>query len=284
MTTRVHVLGASGYLGAAVARAVEIRGAEVVRLRGVEGLGDTAPGDALVNCVGRYDASPAELEAANVGHAARAAEAAAARRLRLVHVSSSAVFDGIARGVVCETTAPSPRSAYGRSKLAGERAVIDRVPEAQLLRPAKVFGGDDPRARLHALVRHVAGGGGLPQPERDVLWANFVPVGSAAYVVAEEALRPSAPVVHLACACRWDTFVDLLGRAVDRRVRRIARPLEAGLAVAAPLLGRAPAGRLPRRAERVVELWDRRSFRDSRGRVGEDRLLEALREVRRAVE
>ena len=86
------------------------------------------------------------------------------------------------------------------------------LPEAQLLRPAKVFGGDDPRRRLHALVRHVARGGGLPQPGRERLWANFVPVGDAARVVAEEALRPSAPVVHLACACRWDAFVELLGQ------------------------------------------------------------------------
>ena len=279
---RVHVLGASGYLGAAVARAAADRGVQVVRLRGVEELGETSHDDVLVNCVGRYDASPALLKAANVDHAARVAAAAASRGLRLLHISSSAVFDGMSRGVLTELSAPSARSAYGQSKLAGERAVLARMHDAQLLRPAKLFGGDDPRGRLHALVRHVARGGALPQPTYPSLWANFVPVGEAARVIAEEVQEPSAPIVHLACPCRWDVFVDLLGQAVDHRVRRPARPVEAGLAVVAPVLGRLPRGRLPRRAERVVELWDRQGFLDSGSRVEPESLLEALQWVGRA--
>lgn len=278
---RVHVLGASGYLGAAVARAAAERGAQVVRLRGVEELDGTAPDDVLVNCVGRHDASPALLQAANVDHAARAAAAAASRGLRLLHISSSAVFDGISRGVLTELSVPAARSAYGQSKIAGERAVLARVKDAQLLRPAKVFGGEDPRGRLHALVRHVARGGALPQPEYPILWANFIPVGEAARVIADEVHAPSAPIVHLACPCRWEVFVDLLGQAVDHRVRRLARPVEAALAVVAPALGRLPTGRLPRRAERVVELWDRRAFLDSGRRVEPESLLDALRAVRR---
>jgi hypothetical protein len=106
-------------------------------------------------------------------------------------------------------------------------------------------------------------------------------VGEAARVIADEVQAPSAPIVHLACPCRWDAFVDLLGQAVDLRVRRLARPVEAGLAVVAPALGRLPAGRLPRRAERVVELWDRRGFLDSGRRVEPESLLEALRAVGR---
>jgi dTDP-4-dehydrorhamnose reductase len=66
-----------------------------------------------------------------------AAESAGAR---LVHVSTDYVFAGDARAPY-DTTAPTaPKSAYGRTKLAGEQAVLAASPSAYVVRTAWVYG------------------------------------------------------------------------------------------------------------------------------------------------
>jgi dTDP-4-dehydrorhamnose reductase len=61
--------------------------------------------------------------------AAQAAESGAA----FVYISTDAVFDG-ARGGYREDDAPDPQSVYGRTKLDGERAVLDAHPGALVAR------------------------------------------------------------------------------------------------------------------------------------------------------
>jgi dTDP-4-dehydrorhamnose reductase len=57
---------------------------------------------------------------------------------RLVHLSTDAVFDGI-RGDYTEDDHPNPLSLYAKTKLAGERAVLDTNPDAIVAR-INVFG------------------------------------------------------------------------------------------------------------------------------------------------
>lgn len=280
----VAVLGASGYLGAAVVGALRdpLPTERVLVARSVDEIAADPPlGGLIVNCVGYFGWDAARLLEANVEHARRVASFAVEHSIELVHVSSSAVFDGLARGEVLESTPPVPRSAYGWSKLHGENAVLADHPGASIVRPTKLFGGDDPRCRLHALVRHVMAGGGLPIPRRVALWGNFLPVGEAARQIAAHALATERePILHLSGALPWAEFVALLGQATDTRVRRL-RAAEMGAAVAVPLLRLLP--RIPRRAERIVELWDRVQFASLQPIDTAPVLLAELQDVARKV-
>jgi dTDP-4-dehydrorhamnose reductase len=88
--------------------------------------GAIAGADVVVNAAGWTDVDGAETaeDAATAvnGDAVRVlAEAAGAR---LFHMSTDYVFDGAATVPYAEDAEPAPINAYGRSKLAGERAVL----------------------------------------------------------------------------------------------------------------------------------------------------------------
>lgn len=58
----------------------------------------------------------------------------------LVHVSTDYVFAGDASEPYRETHPTAPRTAYGRSKLEGEEQVLERLPNAWVVRTSWVFG------------------------------------------------------------------------------------------------------------------------------------------------
>jgi len=76
---------------------------------------------------------PEETEAINVRASALLAEMACDLGARLVYISTDAVFDGN-QGNYSETDQPAPVNVYGRSKLAGEHAVLERYASALIVR------------------------------------------------------------------------------------------------------------------------------------------------------
>lgn len=58
---------------------------------------------------------------------------------RFFHLSTDYVFDGKKSEPYVETDNPNPNSAYGRTKLAGEQAVLSANPDAVVLRVSWVF-------------------------------------------------------------------------------------------------------------------------------------------------
>jgi len=87
------------------------------------------------------DKAESEPEAAfklNRDGAGMLAEAAAARGVPIIHVSTDYVFDGAKPAPYLEDDATGPRNVYGASKLAGEQAVAAANPRHIILRTAWV--------------------------------------------------------------------------------------------------------------------------------------------------
>jgi len=71
---------------------------------------------------------------------------------RLIHFSTDYVFDGTAKVAYGEKKSPSPLSAYGRTKLAGERNVFAALPSALLIRTSANFGWNRLRKKTNAVT------------------------------------------------------------------------------------------------------------------------------------
>lgn len=100
--------------------------------------------DVIVNAAAYTAVDRAEEEEAlatkvNRDGAEAVARAAAALGVPIVHLSTDYVFDGSKTRPYREDDEPAPASAYGRSKLAGERAVAEASRDHVILRTAWVY-------------------------------------------------------------------------------------------------------------------------------------------------
>ncbi len=157
MGVRWLVTGASGMLGQDVAGLLRSRGDEVTAAARAD-LDVTDPAavqalvtghDVVVNCAAYTAVDAAEEHerdafAANAVGPAVVARAARAAGARLVHVSTDYVFDGVATSPYAEDAVIAPRSAYGRTKAAGEWAVRAEAPDHLLVRTAWLYGAGGP--------------------------------------------------------------------------------------------------------------------------------------------
>ncbi|MBC3761676.1 dTDP-4-dehydrorhamnose reductase [Quadrisphaera oryzae] len=157
---RVLVTGAAGMLGQDVVALLRARGHRVtaatrtdVDVTDPASLAAAVPGhDAVVNCTAHtaVDAAETDVEAAellNTTAPGLLGAACAQAGARLVHVSTDYVFSGEAdldddgRPLPYAEDAPvAPRSVYGRTKAAGERAARQAQPDTLVVRTAWLYG------------------------------------------------------------------------------------------------------------------------------------------------
>jgi dTDP-4-dehydrorhamnose reductase len=99
----------------------------------------------VINCaaisnVDGAEEDPEEAAEVNAEGAANLALLCRAGGRRLIHLSTDYVFDGLAGREYVEEDAPAPVNAYGRTKLAGENAILEQLADAVVLRISFVFG------------------------------------------------------------------------------------------------------------------------------------------------
>ena len=91
------------------------------------------------NAVDAAEKDSAAAFAINEGGPRTLARATAEAGVTLLHVSTDYVFDGEATAAYDEDATPNPKSAYGRSKLAGEVALRSENPNHYVVRTAWVY-------------------------------------------------------------------------------------------------------------------------------------------------
>ncbi|MFH1044954.1 MAG: dTDP-4-dehydrorhamnose reductase [Pseudomonadota bacterium] len=95
---------------------------------------------AAYTAVDRAESEPALAMTVNGTAPGILAEEAARLNALLIHYSTDYVFDGAKRGAYAEDDAPNPLNVYGRTKLAGERAIQASRADHLILRTSWVYG------------------------------------------------------------------------------------------------------------------------------------------------
>ena len=129
--------------------------------------GVVAAGDTVINCaaytaVDAAESDEARAYAVNAEGPARVAQACREVGARLIHISTDYVFSGEFGDADPRPYRPgdatAPAGVYARTKVAGERAVHDALPTAQVVRTAWVYTGVN--GDFVGVMRRLAAGDG----------------------------------------------------------------------------------------------------------------------------
>ena len=172
------------------------------------------------------DQAESEKEAAfavNATGAGNLAEAAAAADADLIHVSTDFVFDGRLGRPYVETDATAPLNIYGDSKLEGERRVLERHPQALVLRTAWLLGGQGD-SFIDAILKRAARGQALRVVSDQIGNPTDVNDLARAIVIAGERLArraTSQQLYHVAGseAATWHEIAEAAVQAWARQSR-----------------------------------------------------------------
>ncbi len=149
---RVLVTGANGQLGSALRELAEgqsqlhlvftdVAELDITDAQAVKAFVAQEDIDAIINCAAYTAVDRAEEDTAfcallNTDAPRFLAEAMAERGGEIIHVSTDYVFDGTAHTPYTEDVPTNPQSAYGRTKLAGEQAVLAACEQSAIVRTA----------------------------------------------------------------------------------------------------------------------------------------------------
>ena len=118
---------------------IDLADAETTRQRILEIAPRLIINTAAYTAVDKAESEPEMAEKVNAIAPAVVAECAAQLDAGLIHYSTDYVFDGSASQPYKEEDPASPQSVYGRTKLAGEEAVLASGADALILRTAWVY-------------------------------------------------------------------------------------------------------------------------------------------------
>jgi dTDP-4-dehydrorhamnose reductase len=207
---RTVVVGAGGMLGQEVEADASFTRAQLDVTDAAAVRDAISPDDVVVNCAAWTDVDGAEEhedEALRVNRdgARNVAEAAGT----VVYVSTDYVFDGTKREPYVPSDPVNPLSAYGRTKLAGERATAQANPRHHIVRTSWLFGPGGANF-VETILRLAA--------ERDVLRVVDDQVGKPTFTghlapaLLELAASEDYGIHHRAGGgqCTWFEFASLI--------------------------------------------------------------------------
>lgn len=168
--------------------------------------------DVAINCAAytNVDGAESDEDAAEAINATGAGNVARAG-VRTVHVSTDYVFDGSKASPYVEDDPVGPRSAYGRTKLAGEREVALAGAEHAIVRTAWLFGAGGPNF-VETMLRLAGERGEVAVVTDQVGCPTFT--GHLAGALVDLAEREGPGIHHVAGAgsCSWNAFAKEIFR------------------------------------------------------------------------
>jgi dTDP-4-dehydrorhamnose reductase len=212
MSQRIVIMGAGGLVGTVLAAQAAQRGREVLALTSAQcDVTDAAAverhidaDDAVINCAAFTKVDEAEHDearawAVNATGAENVAHACARAGAGLVHVSTDYVFSGdfgdAERRPYEIDDETGPLSVYGRTKLAGDFAVLSAMPDAHVVRTSWIYSGGD-GGDFVATMRRLAAGDGTVDVVADQIGSPTY-VGDLVGALLEAAEGTiSEPVLH----------------------------------------------------------------------------------------
>lgn len=151
---KILVTGGNGQLGSALRLAAvnsshdyiftDIEDLDITSAEQIENLFLQEHIDIIINCAAYTAVDMAESDepmADTINHKAASllAEACAKHDATLIHISTDYIFSGKASTPYLEDSEPSPLNAYGRTKLAGERAIASSGCRSIIIRTAWLY-------------------------------------------------------------------------------------------------------------------------------------------------
>jgi dTDP-4-dehydrorhamnose reductase len=247
---RALVLGAAGQLGHELVlllgpeTGIDHERLSITDAAAVEAIIEDRRPDVVFNCAAYNAVDGAEVDsptAFSVNGNGPANVAAACRRngAALVHFSTNFVFDGATAEPYVESDEPAPLSVYGRSKLAGEQAVLEAGGHVLVIRTAAVFGTTTGRSFPERIVDRARAGEKLRVVSDQAVNPTYA--RDLAVAAVELADQGFAGIVHAVAdgCCGWDEFarVALAWSGLDASVVEPVRSVDLQAAARRPVNG-----------------------------------------------